>query len=243
MQIFATLDADLQPVQLAAPMAVLFWQRQDDGSYARTDHQAALIDIAGWDDDALALNRAQAVTVADPSAGELLAGFTLSVDDAGAITAEASFTPLAIEVARARQVAAAQAQYDSHRQSPMTWDFGAIHAADDAGTDLGPAGAQQLQMADASAKDWLAVTQTAALLASTGSGATVIPLRTVANVWVQTPASAVLAVFAAGDGTQVSAFQRQLAMRQRFGALKAAINAAADASACLAIDVTAGWPA
>ncbi len=56
MQILATLDASGAPIALTGTTAPLFWQREDDGSFTRSNHQANLADIAGWDADALALS-------------------------------------------------------------------------------------------------------------------------------------------------------------------------------------------
>lgn len=208
------------------------------------DHETQHVPPApdGYGEDDLDRYRIQSFDEATVPEGQIQLTRALQVAD-GVISVAATFAPIPLLMAQTQMRAAAQIEYDTRRQSPMSWDFGQVHAFDDAGGDLGPAGAQQLQMADVNAQDWQAVTLRAGLLSQGGAGATVLPLRTLANVWVQAPASAVLQVFAAGDGTQVSAFARQLAMRQRFAALKGEITAAADSAACLAIDVTAGWPA
>lgn len=155
--------------------------------------------------------------------------------------------PLTLAEVQAQRRAAADAEYAVRRQGPMSWDFGATVALDDAGVDHGPAGVQQLQMRDSSTDNdlmnWLAAAQGASVLVAVGAGATLSPLKTAANLWVQASADQVLDVLIKGDGAQVSALERGRLMLQRFGALKAAITAATDTAAALAIDVTAGWPA
>lgn len=144
---------------------------------------------------------------------------------------------------KAQRLRAAQAWHDQLRIAPMTWDFGATAAKDDAGVSAGAAGVQQLQLTPDAQADWQAVTQAAALAVANGQGATILPLRTLGNVWVQTSCDQVLQVFAVGDGVQPAAFTRILGMRQRLGAIKAAIAGANTKAACAAIDITAGYPA
>lgn len=149
--------------------------------------------------------------------------------------------------AKAQQLAAAAAQYDVHRQSPMPWNFGSVQAKDDAGLSQGAAGVQTLQMRNTAQQDdvknWLAAAQGAAAMVSAGAGASLLPLKTTANLWVQTTAAEVLQALVTGDGTQTPALARGQAMLAAYGVLKHQITASATAAAALAIDVTAGWPA
>ncbi|MFN3585198.1 hypothetical protein [Phenylobacterium sp.] len=148
--------------------------------------------------------------------------------------------------------AAAEAYYNQVRQTPMTWDFGQIEALDDDGVSAGAAGVQTLQMRDDpyngqdDLKNWLSV-GAGAITALLGSAPTTLqPLKTTANVWVQTTAAQALTVLVTGDGVQLSALQRGYVMLQTFGAIKKAIADALEAEdeqALDAIDVTAGYPA
>lgn len=157
--------------------------------------------------------------------------------------------PTALETLKAARLAEAEAYYNEVRQTPMAWDFGDTLALDDDGAPAGPAGVQTLQMRDDpyagqdDLKNWLSVGAGAitALLGAQPNAPH--PMKTTANVWVQTTAAQALAVLVSGDGVQVSALQRGYAMLQRHGAIKKAIREAVDAAALAAIDVTAGYPA
>ena len=155
---------------------------------------------------------------------------------------------LALEDIRAARRAAAEAHYQAARQSPMVWDFGETEALDDFGASVGPAGVQTLQMRDEphlgkdDVKNWLGV-GAGAITAMIGGAPTLLqPLKTTANVWVQTTAAQALAALVTGDGVQLSALQRGYAMLQAFGAVKRAIEDAEDETALAAVDVTAGYP-
>lgn len=144
---------------------------------------------------------------------------------------------------KAERTAAADAYYQAVRRTPMSWDFATIAGKDDLGASTGAAGVQTLQMGDSDQANWQAVTIAASMAVQAGQGAALLPLKTTANVWVQTTNAQVLQVLATGDGTQVSAYQRAFAMLQRVGAIKLAIAKATAKAAAAAIDVTAGYPA
>jgi len=153
-----------------------------------------------------------------------------------------------LEADRAGLLEALDAQFAAQVQKPFAWDFGKIKAKDDAGAYLGAAGAQTLQMrVDPSIglddpKNWLAAQQGATMALIAGAPATVIPIKTAGNAWVQTSALQLSQALVTGDGTQLSMLQRGVAALARNGALKAAIRAAASAEDLAAIDITSGWP-
>jgi hypothetical protein len=182
----------------------------------------------------------------EPGLGQMFASRDLVVTE-GVISVAVTYADIPIEQAREAVLGAAQIEYDQRRQSPMTWDFAAIEAKDDTGASHGAAGVQTLQMRDTpdnpDQKNWQSAALSASVAVMAGQAATPVPLKTSANVWVQTTAQQALQVLIAGDGTQSGAFGRGLDMLRRYGALKAQINAAADTPAVMAIDLTAGWPA
>jgi hypothetical protein len=147
---------------------------------------------------------------------------------------------------KAAKLAAAEAAYQAHRQSPFHWDFGAVETLDDFGVGQGPAGAQTLQMRDTPEQDdlknWGFAFNAALAAAVAGAPQTLAPLKTSANVWVQTTAAQAMQVLMTGDGTQQPAFARGVAMLAAYGLKKAEIGAAADAAALAGVDVEAGWP-
>ena len=144
------------------------------------------------------------------------------------------------------KLADAQAEYDARRQTPAPYDFGDTEALDDLGTNVGEAGAQTLQMRTDGATDdvrnWLCAAHAALVAIVAGSPLAIIPIKTTANVWVQAPALQAQQALVTGDGTQIGALARGMALLARFGELKAEINAAEDAEALAAIDVSGGWP-
>lgn len=93
MQIFASLDADLKPYALTGGDVTLYWKQEEDGSYAALEHTAALYVVAGWDAAALTLNRVQAVTIADPPAGQVLASYVLAADAKNVISGTPTYVP------------------------------------------------------------------------------------------------------------------------------------------------------
>lgn len=156
----------------------------------------------------------------------------------------------AMEAAHARTLALQEieAEYNARRTSPMSWDFGSTAALDDLGNAVGEAGSQTLQMREAprdDMKNWLAAQAGAAAAIGAGAPNTIMPIKTTANVWVQTTALQVMQVLVAGDGVQLSALQRGIAQLARFGALKAQLAAAEDAEDLAAVRaaIATGWPA
>ena len=206
--------------------------------------------VAGLSDEDLAafgLERAEIAETAEPSGWTIQVTGSVIVDSDGAPMRVWETEGLALETVRARLLAAAASEYAAHRQLPVAWDFGAIEALDDDDVSVGPAGPQTLQMRDDAIQNdlqnWLAAN--AAAMAAVGAGLPELiqPLKTTANVWVQTTAAQVVQVLVTGDGSQVSAFQMGAANLKAFGALKKAIMTAADIEALAAIDPSAGWPA
>ena len=168
-------------------------------------------------------------------------------DDPGTPTRWAAWTIYSLSDLQADKLAAALTAYDTHSQNPFSWNFGTIEATNDAGVSQGAAGVQTLQMRDdATSNDvqnWLGAQVGALTALLGGQGTVVLPLKTTANLWVQTTCAQVCQVLASGDGAQVPMLARQQMMLARVGALKSAIAAATDITTLDAIDVTGGWPA
>lgn len=142
----------------------------------------------------------------------------------------------------------ATARYDTERVKVMPWDFGSTLALDDLGEPAGEAGVQHLQMREAPRNDvaaWQAVALAASVAVGAGSGSTVMPIKALSNLWIQTTAAQLLQVLVTGDVGQLSALSRQTAILARFGELKASIAAASDAEALAAARaaIVTGWPA
>ena len=156
--------------------------------------------------------------------------------------------PSALRVAAvlAAQLRAAEAYYNQVAQVPVAWDFGAIEGKDDHGDSTGPAGSQTLQMRvdPATGKDdpknWLAALSGAQLAIMLGAPNTPTPLKTTANIWVQTTALQAAQVLALGDGpSKLSMLQIGRQRLARFGQIKAELAAAAEAEGATAADVLA----
>ena len=127
---------------------------------------------------------------------------------------------------------ALDAIYDEKRRADFQWDFGSTSAIDDLG-NTEPAGVRALQIRDDGDQSNWNSAATAALLAFVGgTPARLLPIKSVDNFWIQTPASQVLQVLPAMMG-------RQVALLARYGALKAELLAAEDPAT---IDVAFGWP-
>jgi len=92
-------------------------------------------------------------------------------------------------------------------------------------------------------KNWLAAQAGVLTALLGGAPETVIPMKCTSNLWIQVTALQANAVLIAGDGTQMSMFQRQAATLANYGRLKKAVADAADAAAVQAIDALEGWPA
>jgi hypothetical protein len=180
-----------------------------------------------------------------PAAGARRVSTALALVD-GAPVRVATDEVIPLAELKAAKLAAAEAAYQAHRQSPFHWDFGAVETLDDFGVGQGPAGAQTLQMRDTPEQDdlknWGFAFNAALAAAVAGAPQTLVPLKTSANVWVQTTAAQAMQVLMTGDGTQQPAFARGVAMLAAYGLKKAEIGAAADAEALAGVDVEAGWP-
>lgn len=200
--------------------------------------------VASWNDATRAARAVVAVaeTAAPTDPTVTVTGSTVA-DVAGVPTRAWQTASKLLADLKAERTAAADAWYQTLRHAPMSWDFAAIAGKDDAGAGTGAAGVQTLQMSDDDQSNWQAVTIAAQLAVAGGQGAAILPLKTTANVWVQTTNAQVLQVMALGDGVQPGAYARAFAMLQRVGAIKLAIARAASKAAVAAIDVTAGYPA
>lgn len=150
----------------------------------------------------------------------------------------------------AARLDAAAAAYETERTKPFAWDFGTLAALYDDGSAAGAAGEQTLQMRDEpdhpDQANWTKLLTGVTLALMGGGGALVFPMKTSANVWVQTTAADVAKVLAQGDGVKVSALQRGQTQLQRFGLIKQELRALADADdaeGLRAYDVAAGYPA
>lgn len=174
-----------------------------------------------------------------------VSGSTIA-DLAGVPTRSWTTTAIALEDLRARQLVAAEVEYNERRQTPLTWDFGEILARDDDGIGRGPAGLQTLQMRDSPERNdlvnWLSAQVGAMTLIAAGQAEAILPLKVTSNFWVQTTAEQVIAVLVAGAGGQLSALQRGQAMLARFGAIKKALADATNPATVLEVDLTAGYP-
>lgn len=145
-----------------------------------------------------------------------------------------------LDAERDAKRAALDALFAAKWTTPFSHDFGSIATADDSGNVGGAAGVQTLQMRDDTdhpdQRNWNVVATNAAICALGGALTTVIPIKVTSNVWVRTTAADLLALL-----PQVSA--RQVTILAAYGALKAAIGAAADAAALAAIDIAAPFAA
>lgn len=153
---------------------------------------------------------------------------------------------LRVATALAAQLRAAEAHYNQVAQEPVAWDFGLIEGKDDHGVSTGPAGLQTLQMrVDPVAgkndpQNWLAALSGAQLAIVLGAPNTLTPLKTTANVWVQTTALQAATVLALGDGSaKPSMLQIGRQRLARFGQIKAQLVAAAESEGATAADVLA----
>ncbi|MCX7585002.1 hypothetical protein [Phenylobacterium sp. 58.2.17] len=206
--------------------------------------------LAGLSDEQLApfgLERAEIAETEMPTSWAVQVTGSAVNDNAGVPTRVWLTEALDIETVRNRLLAAAAIEYAAHRQRPVAWDFGAVEALDDNDVSIGEAGQQTLQMRDDAVQNdlqnWLAANAAAMAAVAAGMPDLIQPLKTTANVWVQTTAAQVVQVLVTGDGVQVSAFQMGAAHLKAFGALKKAINTAVDIETLVSIDPTAGWPA
>lgn len=187
------------------------------------------------------------VEIVEPAAaayGLRVIGSTLSGDD---VPTRAWVTEaIPIEELKSVLKAAAQVEYDTRRQEPVGYDFGAVAALDDFGESAGEAGQQTLQMRAEyphdDQKNWQAAALAATLAVVVGQGGAPRPLKTTANVWVQTTSAQALQALVTGDGQQASVLAVSEQKLAYFGLLKAQIDATDTAEALAAIDVTAGWP-
>lgn len=205
--------------------------------------------LAGLSDEQLApfgLERAEIAETEKPTSWAVQVTGSAVNDNAGVPTRVWLTEALDIETVRNRLLEAAAIEYAAHRQRPVAWDFGTVEALDDNDVSVGAAGQQTLQMRDDAIQNdlqnWLAANAAAMAAVAAGLPDLVQPLKTTANVWVQTTAAQVVQVLVTGDGVQVSAFQMGAAHLKAFGALKKAINTAADIEALASIDPTVGWP-
>lgn len=105
MQIFATFDADLTPVEILQGQSfVTAWQYSDDDAgyvAAVISHSPAALELYGWAD--LARYRIVVLDMPTAPAGQRLSAWSLGVE-AGAIAIDATFEPLTVAPAPRREV-------------------------------------------------------------------------------------------------------------------------------------------
>lgn len=137
---------------------------------------------------------------------------------------------------QAAELLAIDAERDRLQQLDLPYDFGDTIAINDAG-DQEEAGIRTLQMKFQPDQDnWTKLHALALAAVLTGAPNTVLPMRCDDNWNVQTPATQVLAVYAAGA-------QRNAAYLFYGGALKSQVRAAETVEDALAPRANAEWPA